>query len=118
MIRRPPRSTLFPYTTLFRSVLGIMSGSIAITMDAVNNLTDSLSSIVTIVGTLIASRKPDKKHPMGHGRIEYIAGMIVAVIVMYAGVTASVESIKKIIHPTKPSYSILILAIIDRKSVV
>src|SRR3712207_8802878 len=81
-------------TNLFLSaikvVLGIMSGSIAITMDAVNNLTDSLSSIVTIVGTLIASRKPDKKHPMGHGRIEYIAGMIVAVIVMYAGVTAKI----------------------------
>ncbi|EKX94796.1 Cadmium, cobalt and zinc/H(+)-K(+) antiporter [Peptostreptococcus anaerobius] len=91
--------------------LGFISGSIAITMDGINNLTDSLSSVVTIIGTLIANRKPDKKHPMGHGRIEYIAGMVVAVIVLYAGVAASIESIKKIINPTKPSYTNMILGI-------
>lgn len=91
--------------------LGFISGSIAITMDGVNNLTDSLSSIVTIVGTLMANRKPDKKHPMGHGRIEYISGMVVAVIVLYAGIAASIESIKKIINPTKPSYTKMVLGL-------
>ena len=55
----------------FKAVIGLLSRSIAIVMDSVNNLSDALSSIITIIGTKLANRKPDKNHPLGHGRIEY-----------------------------------------------
>ena len=87
----------------FKAAVGILSHSIAVTLDAVNNLSDALSSIITIIGTKLASRLPDRKHPLGHGRIEYLSAMIVSGIVLYAGITALVESVKKII--TSPSSS-------------
>ena len=96
----------------FKAVVGIASRSIAVTLDAVNNLSDALSSIITIVGTKLAGRLPDKKHPLGYGRIEYLSAMIVSGIVLYAGITAAVESVKKIIHPETPEYSGLSLLII------
>ena len=74
---------------VFKAVVGLLSNSIAILLDAVNNLTDALSSTVTIIGIRLANRKPDKKHPLGHGRSEYISALIVAAIVLYAGLTAS-----------------------------
>ena len=86
----------------FKMMVGIISGSIAIVMDAVNNLSDALSSVITIVGTALAGKAPDKKHPYGDGRIEYLSAMIISIIVLYAGVTALVESIKTIIHPVQP----------------
>ena len=89
-----------------------MSNSIAIITDAVNNLSDALSSIVTIIGTKLASKAPDKKHPYGHGRIEYITSLIVSAIVLYAGITALVESIKKIINPETPDYNIITIVIL------
>ncbi|MBR5768464.1 MAG: cation transporter [Clostridia bacterium] len=95
-----------------KAVIGLIANSIAVVLDAVNNLSDVISSVVTIVGTKLASRKPDKKHPLGHGRIEYLSAMIVAAIVLYAGVTSLVESIKKIISPEVPDYSPLSLIII------
>lgn len=93
-------------------MIGIISNSIAVTLDAVNNLSDALSSIITIVGTKLAGKLPDKKHPLGYGRIEYLSAMIVSGIVLYAGITAAVESVKKIIHPEKPDYSVISLVII------
>lgn len=96
----------------FKAVIGIISNSIAVTLDAVNNLSDALSSIITIIGTKLAGKLPDKKHPLGYGRIEYLSAMIVSGIVLYAGITSLVESIKKIIHPEKPDYSIVSLVII------
>ena len=98
--------------TAFKAVIGIISNSIAVTLDSVNNLSDALSSIITIVGTKLAGKLPDKKHPLGYGRIEYLSAMIVSGIVLYAGITAAVESVKKIIHPEKPNYSIISLVII------
>lgn len=89
----------------FKAVVGIASNSIAIVLDAVNNLADSASSLITIVGTKLAAKEPDKEHPFGYGRIEYLSAMIISVIVLYAGITSLVESIKKIIDPTRPSYS-------------
>ena len=89
----------------FKAVVGLLSRSVAITLDAVNNLSDALSSIITIIGTKIAGKKPDKKHPLGHGRVEYLSTLIISVIILYAGVTSLVESIKKIIHPETPDYS-------------
>lgn len=96
----------------FKAVIGIMSNSIAVTLDAVNNLSDALSSVITIVGTKLAGKLPDRKHPLGYGRIEYLSAMIVSGIVLYAGITSAVESVKKIIHPEKPDYSIIALVII------
>ena len=96
----------------FKSVVGWISGSIAIILDAVNNLSDVLSSVITIVGTRFAMKKPDKDHPFGHGRSEYVAASVIAVIILYAGVTALIESVKKIIHPTTPDYSTPTLIIV------
>lgn len=96
----------------FKAIVGLASHSIAVVLDAVNNLTDALSSVITIIGAKLAGRKPDKKHPLGHGRIEYISAMIVSAIVLYAGITSLVESVKKIIHPDDVSYSTVSLVII------
>ena len=96
----------------FKAAVGLISHSIAVVLDAVNNLTDAISSIVTIVGARLAARKPDKNHPLGHGRIEYLSAMVVAALVLYAGITALVESVKKIISPEPADYSVWSLVII------
>ena len=96
----------------FKAAVGLASHSIAVVLDAVNNLSDALSSIITIVGTKLSGKLPDKKHPLGYGRIEYLTAMIVAGIVLYAGITSLVESVKKIIHPETPEYSTISLVII------
>ena len=96
----------------FKAVVGILSHSIAITLDAVNNLSDALSSVITIAGTYLAGKKPDKKHPYGHGRIEYLSALIIVVIVLYAGVTSFIESVKKIITPETPDYSAVTLLLV------
>lgn len=100
------------FLAAFKAVVGIVSHSIAVTLDAVNNLSDALSSIITIVGTKLAGKSPDKKHPLGHGRVEYLSAMIVSGIVLYAGITSAVESVKKIIHPESAEYSTVSLIII------
>lgn len=100
------------FLAVFKAAIGILSNSIAVTLDAVNNLSDALSSIITIVGTKLAGKLPDKKHPFGYGRIEYLSAMIVSGLVLYAGITSAVESVKKIIRPGRPEYSLLSLVII------
>ncbi|MBQ6588164.1 MAG: cation transporter [Butyrivibrio sp.] len=96
----------------FKFVVGVISGSIAIMLDAVNNLSDALSSVITIVGTALAGKAPDKKHPLGYGRIEYMSAIVISLIVLYAGVTSFVESIKAIIHPEAADYSTVTLIIL------
>ncbi len=96
----------------FKAVIGILTNSVAIVMDAVNNFSDAGSSLITIIGTKLANRQPDRKHPFGYGRIEYLSAMIISGIVLYAGVTSLIESIKKIISPEEPDYSIVSLVII------
>ena len=96
----------------FKAGVGIFSNSIAVVLDAVNNLSDALSSIITIIGAKLAGKKPDKNHPLGHGRVEYISALIVAAIVLYAGITSLVESVKKIIDPVQAHYSKISLVII------
>lgn len=96
----------------FKAVVGMLSSSIAITLDAVNNLSDAMSSVITIVGTKLASRPADKKHPMGYGRIEYLSAMIISMIVLYAGIQSMVESVRKIINPQTPSYTAITLVIV------
>ena len=96
----------------FKAVIGTVTNSIAIVMDALNNLSDALSSIITIVGTRLAGKAPDRNHPMGHGRYEDLTAMVIAVIVLYAGITASQESVKNILSPETPSYSNISLVIV------
>ena len=96
----------------FKAVVGLMSHSIAIVMDAVNNISDAASSIITIVGTKLAGKAPDRKHPFGHGRVEYLSAMLISILVLYAGLTAFIESVKKIIHPETPDYAPVTLVIV------
>ena len=96
----------------FKAAVVVASHSIAVILDAVNNLSDAISSVVTIIGTKLAGKLPDRKHPLGYGRIEYLSAMIVSGIVLYVGITSAVESVKKIIRPEKPDYSTVSLVII------
>ncbi len=98
--------------SIFKVIVGIITGSIAITLDAVNNISDAASSIITIVGTKLAGKEADKKHPFGYGRIEYFSALIISVIVLYAGITSLEESVKSILHPQTPSYSVVPLIIV------
>ena len=100
----------------FKAAIGFIAGSISIVVDALNNLTDALSSIITIVGTKISNKKPDKKHPFGHGRVEYITSTLVAFLILFAGGLAIYESIKSIIdyfqNKTLPQFTVWSLVII------
>ncbi|MCR5096467.1 MAG: cation diffusion facilitator family transporter [Erysipelotrichaceae bacterium] len=100
------------FLAAFKAVVGIISNSIAIVLDAVNNISDALSSLITIIGTKLAAKEPDKNHPFGYGRIEYLSAMIISLIVFYAGITSFVESVKKIIHPETPEYTTTSLIIV------
>lgn len=102
----------------FKAFVGLLANSIAIISDAINNLSDALSSIITIVGTKLAGKKPDKEHPYGHGRIEYMTSLVVSAIVLYAGIAALVESVKKIINPGEVDYSTITLVILIAAIVV
>ena len=106
----------------FKALVGALAGSIAIIMDAVNNLTDALSSVITIVGIRLAAKKPDEKHPFGHGRIEYFSAVIISLIVLFAGVTSLLESVKKFTDPSIPDYSyasiIVIVAAVATKLIL
>ena len=106
------------FLVAFKAFVGILAGSIAIIMDAVNNFTDALSGTITIVGTKLAGKRPDKKHPYGYGRIEYLSSTLIAVLILFAGGMAVYESILSIIdhfqNGTMPSfeiYSIVIVAV-------
>ena len=96
----------------FKAIVGVLSHSFAIVMDAVNNLSDALSSVITIIGTKLSQRPADRNHPFGYGRVEYFSAIIIAVIVLSAGVTSLIESVKKLIHPTAPSYTTVTLIVV------
>ena len=97
---------------VFKAFVGIVTNSIAITLDAVNNLTDALSSIITIIGAKLANRAPDKNHPYGYGRIEYFSSVIISAIVLWAGITAFMESWPKIFTPDVTNYTTVSLFIV------
>ena len=96
----------------FKAAVGLASNSIAIVLDAVNNVSDAASSLITIVGTKLAAKEPDKKHPFGYGRIEYLSAMVISALVLYAGITSLVESVKLIIDPQVPEYTPVSLIIV------
>ena len=100
------------FLAAFKAVVGLTANSIAIVMDAVNNLSDAASSVITIVGTRLAGKEPDRKHPFGYGRVEYLSAMLISMLVLYAGITALAESVKKIIRPDTPDYSAAALIIV------
>ncbi|MBO4831387.1 MAG: cation transporter [Oscillospiraceae bacterium] len=106
------------FLAAFKAAVGLISGSIAIVLDAVNNLTDALSSVITIIGVKLARRRPDTKHPFGYGRIEYFSAIIISVIVLAAGVTSFIESVKKIFHPEMPDFSTVTIIIVALAVVV
>lgn len=96
----------------FKAAVGLLTNSIAIVLDAVNNISDAGSSLITIIGTKLAGKQPDKKHPFGHGRVEYLSALLISVIVLYAGITSLIESIKEILHPSSPEYTTVSLVIV------
>ena len=100
------------FLSAFKLIVGLISNSVAIITDAFNNLSDALSSVITIIGTKLAGKAPDKKHPFGYGRIEYLTSLLVSFIVLYAGITSLIESIKKIINPELSTYNTITIIIL------
>lgn len=106
------------FLSVFKAIVGSKANSVAIISDAVNNLTDALSSVITIIGTKLAGKAPSKNHPMGYGRIEYFSAFIVSAIVLYAGITTVIDSVKKIIHPEDVDYSLVSLIVLAAAVVI
>lgn len=88
-----------------KAFIGIVTGSSSIISDAINNLSDALSSMVTIVGTKLSEKKPNKKHPYGYGRIEYLTATVVAALILFAGGSAIYESIVSLVNGEQPQYN-------------
>ena len=97
---------------IFKSIVWLLANSIAIVLDAVNNLSDVISSLVTIIWIKLSSKKPDKEHPYWHGRIEYFASIVIAIIILIAWFAAAKESIQKIITPVKTHYTIITIIVV------
>ncbi len=97
---------------LMKLFAGLVSGSIAIMADAFNNLSDAGSSVVTLFGFRMAGQEADTDHPFGHGRLEYITGFIVAVVIVVMGIELGKSSIDKIINPTEVSFESITIAIL------
>lgn len=95
-----------------KMLAGLLTGSIAVTADAFNNLSDAGSSVVTLVGFKLAGQKADDGHPFGHGRIEYLAGLLVSLLILMVGVELGKSSIEKIIHPEEVAFSLLSVGIL------
>ena len=108
----------------FKAFVGFLASSTAVILDALNNLTDALSSIITIIGTKLSGKKPDKKHPYGYGRIEYLTSVIIAALILFAGASAIYDSLKGIIEfwqtpeaeraalsPNYPFYALIIIGV-------
>lgn len=93
-------------------VAGLISNSIAITADAFNNLSDAGSSLVTLIGFKLAEQKPDSDHPFGHGRMEYLSGLVVSAVILMMGFELVKDSIDKILHPTGVDFSVVVLIIL------
>lgn len=100
-------------------VIGQITGSLAVSFDGVYNLTDAGSSVITLISTKLAEREPDKQHPYGFGRTEYLSTFVIAMIILYAGISSLSESVQKLLRGGVPSYSslslwILLLAVVSK----
>ena len=96
---------------LCKAVAGLVFGSIALVADAANNLTDAASSVITLIGFKLAAKKPDSEHPYGHGRIEYLSGLLMSFIVLLLGLSLAKGSIRRIFAPVAPKFSFLSIAV-------
>lgn len=92
---------------LGKLMAGILTSSIAVTADAFNNLSDAASSIVTLVGFRLAGQEADEEHPFGHGRMEYLAGLAVSILILLVGLELAKSSVEKIVHPELVTFSVL-----------
>lgn len=101
-----------------KTLIGVLSGSVSVVVDAVNNGTDVLSALVTLAGVKLARRKPDKEHPHGHGRVEYIAAIGVGLIILAVGIGAALASVPKISRPEVANYSALSIVVISATVIV
>lgn len=101
-----------------KGIAGTLSGSIAITLDAINSLADALSSVIAIIGAKLAGRSADRNHPFGFGRVEYLSSIVIAALILAAGISSLIEAIRSIIHPTTPQYTMLTLTIVAIAAVV
>ncbi len=97
---------------IFKFLAGILSGSIAITADALNNLSDAGSSLITFLGFRLAKSTPDLDHPYGHGRIEYLSGLVVSCLILYMGFELLTSSIGQIFHPKTTTYTPIVFIIL------
>ena len=93
-------------------MIGTLASSIAIVSEGINNATDAGSSFLTYIGTKLSGKHPDEKHPFGYGRIEYLTGMVVGVLILYAGLGMLKESVEGILHPSDMNVSILTVLIV------
>ena len=95
-----------------KAIFGFLANSISIILDAVNNLSDALSSVITIIGTKLANKKPDAKHPYGHGRLEYITSLVIAIIILVTGGMAIYQAVDSLLNPRTTSYTTYTLIIV------
>lgn len=100
------------FLSVFKFMVGHVTNSIAIITDAVNSLTDAMSSVILIVGTRLSEKEPDRKHPFGYGRVEYISTLIIGGLIVYAGITVFLESVQRLLHPEPSEYSVRSLVIV------
>ena len=98
--------------TIVKVLIGAVAGSASVLADGLNNLLDAVSSVISLIGFKLGAKKADKEHPYGHGRFEYIAGLVVAVIVLLVGVELAKTGIDKIINPTPVTYTVLSLGVL------
>ena len=97
---------------IVKALVGFMANSIAIILEAVNNLSDVLSAVITIIGVKLSNKAPDKKHPYGHGRIEYFSSLIIGVIILLAGFASLKEAIEKIFNPLETHYNLVTFIVV------
>lgn len=95
-----------------KGVVGAMTGSVAITLDAVNSITDAFGSIIAIIGTKLAGQSASHDHPFGFGRVEYLTSIIIAALILAAGFSSFFEAVRSIMNPTTPQYSFITLAVV------
>ena len=93
-------------------VIGMAASSLAIISEGINNATDAGSAMLAFIGSKLAGKKPDKKHPFGHGRMEYIYALVIAILILYAGFSLIVDSVKGIFNPTELTVSVISIIII------
>ena len=95
-----------------KGLAGFLSGSVAITADALNNLTDCASSVLTLLGFSLAARGKDTKHPYGHGRMEYICGFVISILILFTGISVGIDACRQLLHPRHITVTGLTLAVL------